>query len=175
MKTKHCHSCGETKPLEDFPLGCLRADGTRYGCGRTSRCKACHAARYRNWRATWTPEQRASVSSREKAYRDGRPHAKRAKWANLHAKRVGAVGILHANDVSECWESNGGKCWVCGDVANALDHYRPLNGKSGGTNTPDNIRPICRECNQKRSHQWHGEEIATKEAKLLRQLKRMLI
>ena len=115
------------------------------------------------------------MSEREKAYRDGRPHAKRAKWANLHAKRVGAVGILHANDVSECWESNGGKCWVCGFPAMELDHFRPINKAGGGANTADNIRPICRECNQKRSHQWHGEEIATKEAKLLRQLKRLLI
>ena len=33
---------------------------------------------------------------------------------------------------------------------------------------------ICRECNQKRSHMWHGAEIAKKEAELLRQIKTLL-
>jgi len=33
------------------------------------------------------------------------------------------------------------KCNGSGQIAD------PVNRTAGGTNTPDNIRPICRECN----------------------------
>ena len=121
-----------------------------------------------------TDRQRQAVAAREKAYRDSHPYAMRAKWANQHAKRISASGMVSEADVKTAWELSGGRCWICGDVADSLDHYRPLNGRSGGTNTMDNIRPICRECNQKRSHKWHGVGIAEKEAALLRQLKALL-
>jgi len=45
---------------------------------------------------------------------------------------------------------------------------------AGGTNTPDNIRPICRECNHKRSQQWRGNAMAEQEANLLKQIKILL-
>jgi len=65
-------------------------------------------------------------------------------------------------------------CWCCGRDAAEVDHFRPINKHGGGTNTADNIRPICRECNQKRSHKWHGEAVAKKESKLLKALKELL-
>ena len=67
-----------------------------------------------------------------------------------------------------------GKCWTCGCIATQLDHVRPINRKAGGTNTADNIRPICQECNQKRSHGWHGDAIAEQEASLLKQIKEVI-
>ena len=118
--------------------------------------------------------QRRAVAAIEKAYRDSHPHALRAKWANQRAKKLRAAGTLTQADVVTAWDLWRGLCWVCGCTADSLDHYRPINEKSGGTNTPDNIRPICRECNQKRSHRWHGETVAAKEARLLRQLKKLL-
>ena len=36
------------------------------------------------------------------------------------------------------------------------------------------LRPICRECNQKRSHQWHGLRQARLEADLLKKIKVLL-
>jgi 5-methylcytosine-specific restriction endonuclease McrA len=62
----------------------------------------------------------------------------------------------------------------CGYDATQLDHYRPINKDAGGTNTADNVRPACKDCNHKRSHRWHGEELATREAEMLKQLKELL-
>ena len=76
--------------------------------------------------------------------------------------------------MGKVWQRWQGKCWVCGYPATEVDHFIPVNRLAGGTNTADNIRPICRECNQKRSHKWHNVGIAEKEAALLRQLKALL-
>ena len=81
---------------------------------------------------------------------------------------------LCEQDVADCWEKWNGMCWVCGMDADQMDHFRPINSGAGGTNTPDNIRPICKECNQKRDHGWHGEQIAVREAAMLKQIKELI-
>ena len=90
------------------------------------------------------------------------------------ARRVGAKGKVSGKDVLAVWKMYGNRCWCCGQAATEIDHYRPINKKAGGTNTKDNLRPICRECNQKRSHFWHGDDVAVKEAGLLKRLKELL-
>jgi len=175
---KRCQCCKKVKILEDFPLAHKRKDGTRRGDGYRSVCKACDNVKAKKLRSTWSHERRlkAKIRQREQIRRwdAEHPYATKAAKANLHAKRVGAVGRVSAKDVESAWLRYDGKCWVCGFKATELDHYRPINGKSGGTNTADNILPICRECNQKRSHLWHGEVIAKKEAEMLRDLKILL-
>jgi len=176
MKT--CTKCGQTKPLGDFHRSQSRKDGKRYGDGRRSICKACSGRYDKAMRASWTDAQRKAVVQRNAEYLSrwlkDKPWYKKAAAANLHAKRVGAIGVLTRDEVGSVWESWNGRCWVCGCEASEVDHYRPINGNGGGTNTADNIRPICRECNQKRSHEWHGETIAEREASLLRQIKELL-
>ncbi|HUS59432.1 MAG TPA: HNH endonuclease signature motif containing protein, partial [Planctomycetota bacterium] len=94
--------------------------------------------------------------------------------ANTRAKQLELEGCIAQEDVLAVWKKWDGRCWVCGDVAEELDHFRPINPEAGGTNTADNIRPICRDCNHKRSHRWHGKAKAMKEATLLKQLKDLL-
>jgi len=176
MKT--CSRCGEQKGLADFVLAQRRFDEKREGDGRRSICKVCHNAANRAWRASMTPADRQKAKERHHAhvrrYKRGHPMAVKAGAANLRAKRLGTTGRLSAADVDAAWNRFGGKCWVCGFAADELDHFRPINNGAGGTNTPDNIRPICKECNQKRSHGWHGDYIANEEAVLLRQIKVLL-
>ena len=174
MKTKTCSSCNKEKPMTEFPLGCLRSDGTRYGDGRHSHCKACHRKRWRARQKAMTPEEIKARYAKQKIYRGNHPHAMRAKWANERAKDGGVRGRITEADIITAWNKYDGRCWVCGDLADCLDHYRPINKKSGGENTADNIRPICRECNHKRSHNWHGNNIAKKEAEILKELKALL-
>ena len=177
MKT--CTRCREEKPLEAFYRSGWNCDHTRrFGDGYRQPCKACALAMETEMRATW-PEQKLSQwkkSQQVKARRwDAKnPSGRRASWANLHARRLGSKDRVTAEEVAAAWKKWNGKCWVCGFAADQLDHFRPINKKAGGANTADNIRPVCGECNQKRSHKWHGEETAMKEARLLRQIKRLL-
>ena len=176
MKT--CSKCGKEKPMEQFSQSRLKKDGTRGGDGRRKICKACTNAEKKKSMAIWSSSRMEAY--KKKGRQDSRQWAKKhplavkAHKANLHAKRVCARGKVTADDVESVWSHYDGKCWVCGFAATELDHYRPINRSGGGVNAADNIRPICRECNQKRSHLWHGSEIAEKEAHLLRQLKCLL-
>ena len=54
------------------------------------------------------------------------------------------------------WEMWGNKCWVCGGVATATDHVKPIF--ASGLNVPANLRPICKLCNSRKGHKWNGVE-----------------
>jgi 5-methylcytosine-specific restriction endonuclease McrA len=177
MKT--CKRCGQTKDDSAFSKSGFCKDGkTRKGDGRMCVCKACIlAAHHRRIDALPEHERQAYYDGhkrRSAEWRARKPHHYRAHHANLQAKRRGATGVLSAGDVQAAWTRWGGKCWICGDAATQVDHFRPVNKQAGGTNTADNIRPICADCNHKRSHRWHGEDIAAREAVLLKQLKDLL-
>lgn len=58
------------------------------------------------------------------------------------------------------WQMWGGRCWVCGDIAEATDHVIPLN--DGGSHWPSNLRPICKSCNSKRPKTWAKAKIETR-------------
>ena len=178
---RKCNKCGKHKdetafspsPYVDKQTGLRRGDGLRWVC------KACTALRQRKYIASLPPDKKETVRKRRvkqiREYNKAHPCYQKAGKANQHAKRVGADGKVRGVDVIAVWDEYDGKCWCCGYDATEIDHYRPINKKAGGTNTADNIRPICRECNQKRSHFWHGDAVAIKEAKLLKQLKKLLL
>lgn len=47
------------------------------------------------------------------------------------------------------FKKHGKKCLCCGSINNiSLDHVRPIYLK--GTNTLDNLQPLCRSCNSKK-------------------------
>ena len=176
---RKCNKCGEAKQDKDFsPSQMDKATGCRKGDGLRRVCKDCTALRQRKYIASLPAAKRDAVRKTRvkqvKAWNKNNPAYQKAAKANLHAKRVGAKGKVSGKDVIAVWEKYGDRCWCCGSEATEIDHYRPINKKSGGTNTADNLRPICRECNQKRSHFWHGDDIATREANLLKQIKNLL-
>lgn len=179
MKTKICTKCGERKSVSKFSKSALRQDGTgRVGDGRIGQCNQCRWRRRKELRDTWCDQRKREASRRQQVHArkwdERNRHSVQARHCNHHAKTVGATGRLTAKQVASVWSEWDGLCWVCGTIADQIDHVQPINRKAGGTNTPDNIRPICKECNQKRSHKWHGMSVAEKEAGLLRQIKELL-
>jgi hypothetical protein len=50
----------------------------------------------------------------------------------------------------EVWERDGGRCVICGSKRHLeYDHDIPVS--SGGSNTANNIRLLCRHCNRRKS------------------------
>lgn len=43
----------------------------------------------------------------------------------------------------------GRRCYLCGQPANRVDHVKPV--AEGGTDTVDNLRPICLPCDKAKS------------------------
>ena len=174
MKTKKCIGCGRVKPVTAFYKS---PDGDGY----RGRCGACHYERQKVAQAkklnamtqeeldAWAKKQTAKARRWDTAH----PHGVKARRVNQRAKAGGIKGRITAEDVERVRKAYAGKCWICGDDGPEIDHYIPTNKKAGGTNTADNIRPICLECNRKRSYRWLGPGVAEKEAALLRQLKEL--
>ena len=169
MKKKTCRKCGHDKHESDFYF-------TR---GRPRAiCKACWLKGDKRRQEGVPPEVRAKhlagERQRVKSWREKFPEYRKSQEANQRAARLGAMGRITPSDVLAAWQKWHGKCWVCGDHATQLDHVRPINKQAGGTNTADNIRPICGECNHKRSRLWFGMNKAEQEAVLLKEIKSML-
>ena len=88
MTSKACSRCGQTKPLEEFPIDNRRLDG------RKSRCRACQNLYDR---ARYDPVARATRHERE-VFGLKKPKAKwepkltaaerRAKWAAIAEKNT---------------------------------------------------------------------------------------
>lgn len=46
----------------------------------------------------------------------------------------------------------GNRCWVCGGIAQAVDHVKPL--AKGGPHCLANLRPICNQDNSTKHDKW---------------------
>lgn len=51
---------------------------------------------------------------------------------------------------------NALRCWICEMQATAWDHVQPRS--AGGSNAPDNLRPICTLCNSIKGRRWRGPD-----------------
>ena len=78
----------------------------------------------------------------------------RAYALRERALRAGADGAWYttAEHIQGRWELWGGRCYVCGAEAEAIDHVIPL--ARGGSHWPANLRPICGSCNSRKGAKW---------------------
>lgn len=82
---------------------------------------------------------------------------------NQRATRGGNVGTLTEGDWDDVLSRHNHKCIACGtnnDIV--IDHIMPLS--RGGTNTKDNIQPLCRSCNTSKRNKTMEEWEAAKAA-----------
>jgi len=80
-------------------------------------------------------------------------HAIKARRRAMERVASGAnyTTATHIQHRKEIW---GNLCWICGAVATATDHVKPL--AAGGSHFPANLRPICKSCNSKKGSTWKG-------------------
>ncbi len=76
------------------------------------------------------------------------PEARKVQIMRRRALKANALGEFTAVQLRARIEFYGGKCWMCGDVADSIDHVIPL--ARGGSNWPANLRPACRSCNSRK-------------------------
>lgn len=76
-----------------------------------------------------------------------RAAARRAVRANnTRAKKAGAVGSIKTQEWLDLRAKHNNACACCGLVTHlTVDHVKPL--AQGGTNTIDNVQPLCIRCN----------------------------
>lgn len=121
MKT--CPGCKQERPESEFYRDRTRLDGLAHFC------KECH--RLRSW---------------------ARYHSKSARAASLRyrAKQQGAGGDVTVEDMRRLLLRHP-VCPYCGHEFDrgrhrlVWDHRVPLS--AGGSHTPDNLLPVCKQCN----------------------------
>lgn len=80
-------------------------------------------------------------------HRDKYLEQKRSDSRNRRALKRRADGTISAREWAEILDKYGNKCLCCSrsDVDMTQDHVLPL--VLGGTNTVDNVQPLCALCN----------------------------
>lgn len=136
--TKVCSKCGTPKVLAGFHRSKASRDG------RVSACKECRCAEERKWNL----KNPGYAAKRHREFRAANPHA---AWASDYRDRCRDYGLVAVvvpftkNALIERW---GNFCAECGGLFEQIDHIRPV--AAGGSHSLDNVRPICRACNEQK-------------------------
>lgn len=87
---------------------------------------------------------------RQRKYAKLHPEQYQAKRQNRRAREKNAVGRITEKEWKSVLDKYGRRCLCCrrDDVTISMDHVVPL--AVGGTNTVDNVQPLCRSCNSKK-------------------------
>lgn len=144
--TKTCSRCGLELPatLEHFHS---QAKG-KYGV--TSRCKKCKNEEIELWRQNNTEKHRAYKIKWREENREMYLHVKRKDSHRRKAwKKDTSYSLDEWNSLKEKFEN---KCLACGSsgIALTVDHVLPLS--LGGTNSIENIQPLCLICNSRKNN-----------------------
>ena len=101
----------------------------------------------------WADENRERVRERENAYRRARPEIGRRNASIRRARKMAAPCVPYTQEqLDQRWAYYGNNCWICGDVATATDHVKPL--ARGGAEMLANLRPVCQPCNSRKHAKW---------------------
>lgn len=124
--------------------------------------------RTRSYMQAWRHANRVKKRTDNRAWADANPEkariaiqrwgaANKDKLATYYLARRGrksnANGFATTKQVADRMAYYGGRCWMCGEVGNTIDHVKPLS--KGGSNWPANLRPACRSCNSKKGAKWN--------------------
>jgi 5-methylcytosine-specific restriction endonuclease McrA len=72
--------------------------------------------------------------------------------ARRAARSAAAPGFATAAQLDARWAYYQGRCWMCRQRADHMDHVKPL--ARGGSNWPANQRPACWPCNKAKNVRW---------------------
>lgn len=104
--------------------------------------------------ARWARENRPHRAGKLREWRAANPEKVHIQKSNRRFREKGAEGEFSAAEWDALLKKFGYKCLRCGREGVKLtpDHVVPIS--RGGSNTIDNIQPLCRSCNS-----WKGNRV----------------
>lgn len=136
---KECSRCRKQKPLSEFSMDRSKQDGLMIYCKECNR--AANKKSYEKHR-----KKRLEKMRRRRAEN---PLIRRVDKINGRARKRGLPGRISVKDYVSILEEYGQRCLKCGSENNiVLDHIVPLG--EGGSNTVDNLQPLCYQCNHEK-------------------------
>lgn len=151
--SRSCRVCKLSQPIEDFTFerrhntftyeckACARKRSAEYYAGH----KEVKSASAKHWYNKNRVKRLIQTDAWRKAHKElvlSRAHARRVKLRNGPTYTVGEWAALLIE--------TGNKCLCCGKtgITLSIDHIVPVS--KGGTNTIDNLQPLCIICNVKK-------------------------
>lgn len=116
-------------------------------CARSAlkRDYAVHGEKRRAGMAVWRAENAERHRANASAWAQANPE-RAALASRLKKQRRRGAGTLTAADWQAVLDLYGAACLACGsDAPPTIDHVVPIS--RGGTNTVDNVQPLCGPCN----------------------------
>jgi 5-methylcytosine-specific restriction endonuclease McrA len=105
--------------------------------------------RYKEYRDRFYWNNWEKVQAKHKKWVAKNPEKNREYKANRRAKKLQAGGNFTAKEFKELCNSFHNVCLCCGSTDRLVaDHVMPIS--RGGTNSIDNIQPLCFSCNAKK-------------------------
>lgn len=100
--------------------------------------------------SAWRIRNIDSVRERHKEWQKNNSERIREYENNRRARELSAGGDVSLAEWLDLCEKYGNKCLCCkrDDVKLSMDHVVPIS--RGGSNTIDNIQPLCKPCNSKK-------------------------
>lgn len=97
----------------------------------------------------WAALNSARRNDTLKKWRRANPDKVSVQKQNRRTREAG--NVISNKEWEEVLEKYGNRCLCCGrsDVRITMDHVLPLS--KGGTNTIDNVQPLCFSCNSRKS------------------------
>ncbi len=168
---KQCTKCREWKSIDELCVDKAEKDGIRTYCKECKNKKERERyannsekekAKNRRWYAINLEKAREmsrrfsaihpeKAREREKRWRQQNPEKDIVKSEKRRALRKGNGGSISFDEWMFIKKKYENRCLCCGrsDVRLTMDHIIPL--KMGGTHTAENIQPLCRSCNARKS------------------------
>lgn len=166
---KKCRRCDEEKTLDEFYKSRQTADGRQCYCKVCSKAgvkkyradnpdkyseyyKAEYEKRkdsesYQNYQQMWREVNRAAMNAAATEYYQENS----GRWAvyrQTRRARERAGGTFSLDEWNSLCEKYENRCLNCGAPECTIDHIIPL--AHGGSNTIDNLQPLCLGCNLKK-------------------------
>ena len=113
-----------------------------------------HQEERREYSRKFSKENKSKKAAYLRKWRKLFPEKAAAQRYARRTRENGAPGISNEFQIAARIEMFGGRCWICRDKIQALDHVKPL--ARGGSNWPANLRPVCRTCNSSKGNCWSG-------------------
>ena len=103
----------------------------------------------------WSKENPDRRAEFERKWRQANPE-KVSEYARRRRARVLAAATVPftTDQLAQKMAYWGNQCWMCGGVADSIDHVKPL--AKGGPHVLANLRPACMPCNSRKSAKWEG-------------------
>jgi 5-methylcytosine-specific restriction endonuclease McrA len=104
---------------------------------------------YKAYREKWLQENKEVVAQKAKEYREKNKISLLTNRSNQRAKKLGVTGKITMQQWQFVLELTNFMCIACEEsIADSIDHV--VSFHNGGTNTCENIQPMCLRCNLKK-------------------------